>query len=126
LAVNGPLQLLRIGDALKWQVMDQSERVVRKRFYAIVGCGGCMLLALACVFIKGVLSQRGFAVAALIWWIAMFAAIFLLVRSQKRSAENFRRKQIANGIPAETLDRNRCVKNIRSLKRLAVFDDKED
>lgn len=121
MAVIGPFPLSRIGHALKWQVMDQSERVFRKRLYAIVGCGGCVLLSLAWVLIKGILSQRGFAVAVLIWWIAMFAAIFLLVRSRQRSTEDFRRRQIASGIPAETLDRDRCVKNIRGLKRLAVL-----
>jgi hypothetical protein len=47
-----------------------------ERFYAIVGCGECVLPAFAWVFIKGVLLQRGFAVAALTWWIAMFSGIF--------------------------------------------------
>jgi hypothetical protein len=66
---------------------------------------------------KGVLSPREFAFSGLIWWIAMFSAVLLLIRARKRSDEDFRREQIAKGIPAETLDRERCVRNIRSLKR---------
>jgi FtsH-binding integral membrane protein len=101
--------------------MDQFERVYRRRFYAIVGCGICVLLALTWGFIKGVLSPQGFAAAGLIWWVAMFAAIYLVVKSRQRSAEDHRRKQIASGIPAETIDRDRCVKGIRSLKRLTIL-----
>jgi len=98
--------------------MDQSAYL--KRFYAIVGGGTCVLLVLAGVFVKGGLSPRGFYVAGLIWWIAMFASFFPLIRSRQRSAQNIRRKQIADGVPVEALDRDRCVRNIRSMKRLIV------
>jgi hypothetical protein len=88
--------------------MDQSA--FQKRFYAVVGGGACVLLILVWVFIKSGLSPRGFAVAALVWWIAMFASLFPLIRSRQRTAET------------ETLDRDRCVRNIRNMKRLiAVF-----
>jgi predicted secreted protein len=107
-------------NGLEWLTMDQSAFL--KRFYAIVGGGACVLLVLVWEFTKSALSPRGFAVAALIWWIAMFAALFPLIRSRQRSAEDIRRKQIASGVPAELLDRDRCVRNIRSMKRLiAVF-----
>src|ERR1700678_3551860 len=36
------------GDGLEWHVMNQPERIFRKRFSAIVGCGGFVLLALLC------------------------------------------------------------------------------
>ena len=96
--------------------MDKSA--FPKRIYAIVGAGACVLMVLAWVFVDGDLSPRGFAVAALVWWIAMFAAIFRLIRSRQRSAEDVRRKQIARGVPAALLDRDECVRNIRSMKRL--------
>ncbi|MGC2502067.1 MAG: hypothetical protein WA419_17845 [Silvibacterium sp.] len=81
-----------------------------------------MSLVLAWVFVKSGLSPRGFAAAGLIWWIAMFASLFGLIRSRQRSAEDVRRNKIASGVPTEALDRDRCIKNIRSMKRLiAVF-----
>jgi hypothetical protein len=103
--------------------MDHSAYL--KRFYAIV-CGGAgVLLILVLGFIKSGLSPRGFAVAVLIWWIAMFASLFVLIRSRQRGAEAFRRQQLSDGISTDALDRDRCVKNIRSMKRLiaafAVF-----
>jgi hypothetical protein len=103
--------------------MDQST--FRKRFYAIVAGGACVLTVLVWVFIKGGISPRGFAGVVLIWWVALFAFIFRLIRSLQRSAEDVRKKQIASGVPIEALDRERCVRSIRSLKRLiaafAVF-----
>ncbi len=85
----------------------------------------CVLMALAWAFVKGGLSPRGFAVAALILWIVTFVAVFALIRSRQRSAEDIRKKQIANGVPADAIDREQCVKAIRSLKKLipvfAVF-----
>jgi hypothetical protein len=100
--------------------MDQSTFL--KRLYAIVAGSACVLMVLVWVFIKGGLSPRGFSVAALIWWVAMFASLFTLIRSRQRSAEDIRKKQIASGVPTEALDRERCVRSIRSLKRLiAVF-----
>ena len=101
--------------------MDQSERAFRKRFYAIVGCGTGVLLVLTWLLIKGIPSPRGFGVAGLIWWIVMFSAIVLLIRASQRLAEELRREQIAKGIPTQTLDRDRCVKSIRSLKGLAAL-----
>jgi hypothetical protein len=99
--------------------MDQSA--FRKRLYAIVAGGACGLMILVWIFIKGGLSPRGFGMAVLILWIAMFAAAFSLIRSRQRSAEDIRRKQIASGVPAEALDRERCVRSIRSLKRLIAM-----
>ena len=93
-----------------------------KRFYAIAGAGACVLLILVWAFINGGLSPRGFAVAGLFCSIAMFAAFFSLIRSRQRSDEDIRRKQIASGVSTEAVDQDRCVKNIRSMKRLiAVF-----
>jgi peptidoglycan/LPS O-acetylase OafA/YrhL len=116
------MQVALVCDALKLLIMNQSERVFRKRFYAVLIFSACVLLALTWAFIKGVLSQRGFTVAALIWSIAMSAAIFFLVRSRQRSVEDLRAKQIASGASAEAIDRDRCINSIRSLKRLiAVF-----
>ena len=100
-------------------MMDQSA--FQKRLYTIVAGGACVLMILVWVFIKNGLSPRGFAVAALIFWIAIFACVFSLIRSRQRSAEDVRRKQIASGVPAEALDRERCVKSIRSLKRLIAM-----
>jgi hypothetical protein len=96
-----------LSNGLEWLTMDQSG--FQKRFYAVVGSGACVLLVLVWVLIKGGLSPRGFAVAALVWWIAMFATLFPLIRSRQRSAER------------EALDRDRCVRNIRSMKRLIVL-----
>jgi len=54
------------------------------------------------------------------WWVAMFASIFVLLRSRQRGAKDFRDKQISDGVSTAALDRDRCVKNIRSMKRLSV------
>ena len=100
--------------------MDQSA--FQKRLFAIAGSGACVLLALVWLFIKHKLSPRGFAVAVLIWWVAMFAVFYRSIRSQQRVAEDFRRNQIASGVPPEAVDRDRCIKNIRGMKKLiAVF-----
>src|ERR1700691_3317618 len=99
--------------------MDQSA--FQKRLYAIGGGGAGALLILVWVFVKDGLSPRGFAVAALIWWIAMFAVIFPLIRNWQRSTEDIRKKQIASGVSAEALDRDQCVKNIRNMKRLIAM-----
>lgn len=101
--------------------MDHSERIFRKQIYTIAGCGAGLLLALVWVYIKGGLSPRGFGVACLIWSIAMFASLFSVVRSRQRSAEGIRRKQVDDGIPAYKLDRDRCIKNIRSMKGLIAM-----
>ena len=99
---------------------DMDHSTYMKRFYSIVCGGACVLLAMVWIFIKHGLSPRGFGVAVLIWWIAMFAMIFALIRSRQRSAEDFRRQQIAQGASADVLDRDRCVSNIRRMKRLIV------
>ena len=101
--------------------MEQFERIFRKRFYAVVGCGACVLLALAWLSIKGALSPREFGIAVLLWWIAMFAAVFPLIRARQRSAEGLRKKQINDGISVDVLDRDRYVKNIRSMRTLAAL-----
>lgn len=52
----------------------------------------------------------------------MFIPMFGLIRSRQRSAKDTRTKQIASGVTTEALDRDQCVKNIRSMKKLiAVF-----
>jgi hypothetical protein len=99
--------------------MDQSA--FPKRLYAIVGGGACALLILVWLSVKDGLSPRGFAVAALIWWIAMFAVIFPLIRNRQRSAEDIRKIQMASGVSPEALDRDQCVKNIRNMKRLIAM-----
>ncbi len=99
--------------------MDQSA--FQKRLYAIVGGGACGLLILVWVFVRGGLSPRGLAVAALIWWIAMFAVLFPVIRNWQRSAEDNRNKAIARGVAPEAIDRDQCVKNIRSMKRLIAM-----
>jgi predicted secreted protein len=96
--------------------MDKA--VFQKRFYAIVGGGACVLLILTFVHIKGGLTSREFAVSGLIWWIAMFTVLFPLIRSRQRSTEDDRKKQIASGFPVEVIEQDRCVKNIRNMKRL--------
>jgi predicted secreted protein len=99
--------------------MDQSA--FQKRLYAIVGAGACGLSILVWVFVKGGLSSRGLAVAVFIWWIAMFAVLFPVIRNHQRSAEDTRNKQIASGVAPEALDRDQCVKNIRNMKRLIAM-----
>jgi len=106
-------------NGLEWLTMDQSA--FQRRLYAIVAGGTCVLMVLIWVFIKGGLSPRGFAAAVLMYWIVMFAFLFRLIRSQQRSAEDVRKKQIASGVPIEALDRERCVRSIRSLKRLIAM-----
>jgi hypothetical protein len=98
--------------------MDQSTYL--KRFYSIVGIGACVLIVLVWVFMKGGLSPRGFVLAILIWWIIMFASFFSLIRLRQRSVGDIRRRQIAGGVPEERVDQDRCVSNIRSMKRLIV------
>jgi predicted secreted protein len=100
--------------------MDQSA--FRKRLFVIAGGGACVLLVLVWLFIKHNLSARGFGVAGLIWWVAMFAVLYRFIRSQQRVAEDIRRNQIASGVPPQAIDRDRCITNIRGMKRLiAVF-----
>ena len=103
--------------------MDQSA--FQRRLYAIVSGGACVLMVLVWVFIKGGLTPRELATAVLMYWIVMFAFVFRLIRLRQRSAEDVRKKQITSGVPIEALDRERCVRSIRSLKRLiaafAVF-----
>jgi hypothetical protein len=96
--------------------MDKSAFL--KRFYATAGGGACVLLLMVWIFVKGGLSPRGFAVAGLIWSITMFAVFFSLIRLWQRSVEDFRREQIASGVPTEAIDQDRCVKNIRAMKKL--------
>jgi len=79
------------------------------------------LMVLVWVFIKGGLTAQGLAAAVLMYWIVMFAFVFRLIRSRQRSAEDLRKKQIAGGVPIEALDRERCVRSIRSLKRLIAM-----
>lgn len=90
--------------------------IFKKRFYAITGAGACLLLALVWAYIKGGLSPRGFAAGVLVYWIAMFGAFFILLRSKQRSDKEAREKKIANGIAPEALDRDECIKNIRAMK----------
>jgi len=110
-------------NGLKWLTMDQSA--FQRRFFAIVTGGACVLMVLVWVFIKGGLTPRELAAAVLMYWIVMFTFVFRLIRARQRSAEDIRKKQIANGVPIQALDRERCVRSIRSLKRLiaafAVF-----
>lgn len=102
--------------------MDQPEKDFRKRLFAVAGCYSAVVMILAWGFIKGVFSVRGFAIVALILAIVMYAAFFLVIRSYQRKRKEFRLQQIASGVPAELLDRDRCIKNIRSLKRfIALF-----
>ncbi|HEX5236075.1 MAG TPA: hypothetical protein VFW25_12175 [Silvibacterium sp.] len=105
--------------ALEWLAMDQmDESAYRKRFFAIVCGGACALLVLVLAFVKGALSPRELSFAALILWIVMFVSLFLLIRARRRSAEVLRTKQIASGVPVDTLERDRCATNIRSMKQL--------
>lgn len=101
--------------------MDQPEKDFRKRFYVAAGCYSVAEMILVWGFIKGVLSIRGIAIVTLILAIAMYAAIFLVIRAHQRETKEFRLKQIASGVPAESLDRDRCIKSIRSLKRIIAF-----
>ena len=101
--------------------MDQPEKNLRKWLFAVVGCYSVVMMTLAWGFIKGVFSVRGVASVALILAIAMYAAFFLVIRSYQRKRKESRLQQIASGIPAESLDRDRCVKGIRSLKRMIAF-----
>jgi hypothetical protein len=78
------------------------------------------LLLLVWALIKHVLSPREFGVGVLIYWIAMFSLLFVLIRSRQRGAEEVRNRKIDAGVPADDLDRERCVKNIRSMKGLIV------
>jgi hypothetical protein len=96
------------------------HRAYLKRFYGIAICGICVLLVMVWLLIQRDLSRQGFAVVVSIWWIAMFAAFFILIRSRQRSAEALRRQQIANGVSVDIVDRDRCQKNIRSTKWLIV------
>ncbi len=89
-------------NGLEWLTMDQSTFL--KRLYAIVAGSACVLMVLVWVFIKGGLSPRGFSVAALIWWVAMFASLFPLVSpSSYRGSDGrryrFKPDQIASGVP---------------------------
>jgi hypothetical protein len=105
---------------LKWLHMEQPA--FKKRLYAIAGGGAFLLLVLVWFFIKGGLSQRGFALGIIVVWVAMFLSLYGLITSWRRSAQDERKKQIASGIPAEVLDRDQAVRTIRSMKRLiAIF-----
>lgn len=116
---------LRGGDLNRLESWSMDKSAFLKWVYGIVAAGACVLMVLAWALVDGDLSPRAFAVAALVWWIAMFSALFRLIRSRQRSAEDIRRKQIASGVPATSLDRDQCVRNIRTMKRLigvfAVF-----
>jgi hypothetical protein len=94
------------------------HRAYLKRFYSIAVGGICVLLALVWLLVMHHLSRQGFTAAVSIWWIAMFATFFVLIRRRQRSVEAFRKLQIASGIPIDVLDRDRCLKNIRSSKWL--------
>jgi hypothetical protein len=87
--------------------MDQPA--FQKRFYAVVGGGAFALLMLVLVFIQRDLSPPGFAIAGLVWWIAMFASTYALIRSRQRSAVK------------EPFDRDQCVRSIRWTKRLIAL-----
>jgi predicted secreted protein len=123
------LSILRSGEVSLYDTLDKRARMALtmdqsafpKRLYAIVGGGACALLILVWVFVKDGLSPRGFAVTVLIWWIAMFAVIFQLIRNRQRSAEDIRKKQVASGVSPEALDRDQCVRNIRNMKRLIAM-----
>lgn len=96
--------------------MDHSTYL--KRFYALAGGSALALLVFVWLFINHSLSPRGFGVVVLIWWMVMFAAVFALIRSRQRSVEAARKQQLAQGASADALDRDRCIKSIRSMKRL--------
>lgn len=97
------------------------ERTFRKRLYAIVGCITAWLIAMVLLFVKGVLSPREFGVAGLIMWVGGFAAFYALIKSRQRADKDLRAKQIASGVPAEAIDRDRYIKNIRAMKRLIAL-----
>lgn len=99
--------------------MDQAT--FRKRFLILIACSTGVLLLLAWAFASGAMSMRAFAVAALLWWIASFAAMFPLIRARQRANIQVRQQQIASGVPVDTLDRDRCVSNIRSQKKLSLI-----
>jgi preprotein translocase subunit YajC len=99
--------------------MDEST--FRRRFYMRAGAGALLLLIPVWAFVRGALSSREFSVAALAIWIVMFAAFFTLARSRQQSAEESRRQQIEAGTPVEAIERDRCLKNIRIMKRLIVM-----
>ena len=92
-----------------------------KRFYALAGGGACLLFAAVWARIMRALSPREFEGAVLIVWTAMFISIFLLIRSWQRSAAADRNAQIASGVPAEVIDGEKCLRNVRSMKRLIVI-----
>ena len=98
--------------------MNSVESTFRKRFLALVVCGALVLFALAWAMVKGVLSYRGFAITALAWWIAMFAAILLLIQSNRKRMAEYRRQQISQGVSAQAFDRERSLRAIRSFKAL--------
>ena len=49
-----------------------SQSAFQKRLYTVVAGGAFVLMIPVWVFVKGGLSPRGFALAVLLWWIAMF------------------------------------------------------
>lgn len=99
--------------------MEQHEKIYRRRFYTVVIIG--VLFVVAWLFVKGVLTPLGLAAAGMIYMASMFVALLLVTLSFQRSAREFRGEQIAKGISAESFDRERYVKSIRSLKRLIVL-----
>ena len=98
--------------------MNEFERLYRKRFFVLCGCLALVLMALAFGMVNRVLSPREFGFIAIFLWIGMFIGIMRIIKLYRKSDAEFREKQIAQGLPAQSLDRERYTKSVRSLKRL--------
>jgi len=101
--------------------MNNLERAFRKRFLVLAGGGACVLMALAWGLVKGVFSRHDFALAGTIWWIVMFAAFYFLVRSHHVKMKEFRWQQITSGVPGQMIERDHCIRNIRTMKTFIVL-----
>jgi hypothetical protein len=101
--------------------MNEIEKRFRNRIVLIIGGGGVALLLLAWGLVKGVLQGRTVAIAGATLWIAMSAAILILIRMYRRADAEFRKTQVAGGVDIAALDRERAAKNVRALTRGIVF-----
>lgn len=101
--------------------MNQLERTFRKRFLVLAGAGACVLMILAWGLVKGVISSQEFARAGTTWWIVMFLAFYFLVRSHHGKLKEFHRQQIISGVPGQMIERDHCIKNIRTMKTFIVL-----
>jgi hypothetical protein len=101
--------------------MEQYEKIYRRRFYTVVACGLCVLFAMTWLFVKGALTPIVLAAAGFFFMVAMFVALMSVIISFQRSAREFRKEQIAKGISADLLDKEQCIKTIRTMKRLIAL-----